>query len=201
MSTPQGIFTASGIWFSATEESLRTYAGPVLEHVPLVALIRRAERWVRSPQAFTLWLLPLALLTLPPWLAVAAALAFYVGWAVLSPSVASRWAATAAGWLNTAVVQGLFYVFVLSILAAQDRFAAFGIGLAGFVLLRWGLVQRALQPLVRPLRRTLYDLPAPDQILRAFIVRAALEHDIALPELERMKRRLFEAWTRSDTNS
>lgn len=197
VSTPQGIFTASGIWFGATEESLRAYAGPVLEHVPLGALIRRAERWVRSPQVFTLWLLPLALLMLPWWAAAAVALAFYAAWACLSPSLASRWAAAVAGWLNTAVVQGLFYVFVLSILAAQDRFAAVGVGLAGFVLLRWGLVERALRPLVRPVRRVLYDLPAADQTLRAFIIRAALARDLPLPELERMKRRLFEAWTRS----
>lgn len=196
VSTPQGIFTASGVWFSATEEMLRDYAGPLFEHVPLAALLRRAVRWIRSAQVLTLWILPLLLFFLPPLAAALAALTFYAGWRVLSPSFATRIGAAVIGFLDKVVLQGLYYVFMLSLLAGQGRLVAVFVGLAGFVLLRWGLVERLVHPLLRRLWRTLYELPVPDQVLRAFIIRAALRHGASLPDLERMKRRILEVWNR-----
>ena len=196
VSTPQGIFTASGTWFSATEETLRAYAGSVLEHVPLGVLIRRADRWLHAPLVVTLWALPALLGLWTPLLAAGAALVLFVGWKALSPAVASRWATAVVGWLGAVWLQGLYYVFTMSVLAGAGRYAATAVGLAGFVLLRWGLVGRVAAPLVRVLARRLYALPLPDQVLRAFIVRAALTHGVPLPELERMERRLFEKWSR-----
>ena len=175
---------------------LRDYAGSVLEHVPLGALIRRADRWLHAPLVVTLWALPALLGLWTPLPAAGAALVLFVGWKVLSPAVASRWAAVVAGWLGAVWLQGLYYVFTMSVLAGAGRYAAMAMGLAGFMLLRWGLVGRATAPLVRVLARRLYALPLPDQVLRAFIVRAALTHDVPLPELERMERRLFEKWSR-----
>ncbi len=194
VSTPQGIFMASGFWFAATEEALRSYAAPVLEHVSLRALLRRAERWLRSPQLLALWALPLLPVVLGPWAAGGLTLALYVLWSVAGPSLPSRHVARVWGWLDHVVLQGGYYVFVLSMLAAQGRYAAMAVGLAGFVLLRWGLVQWALGPLVRPLQRALYDLPVPDQVLRAFILRAALEHRVEVPQIERMRRRMQQRW-------
>lgn len=196
VNTPQGIFTASGVWFSATEETLRDYAGPLFEHVSLSVLLRRAVLWLRSAQVLTLWILPALLFFLSPLSAVLVALAFYVAWRVLSPSFATRLGAAAIGFLDKAVLQGLYYVFALSILAGQGRLVAVTVGLTGFVLLRWGLLERLLHPLLRRLWRSLYELPVPDQVLRAFIIRAALQHGAELPDLERMRRRILEVWNR-----
>ena len=195
VSTPQGLFTASGVWFQATEEMLRDYAGPVLQHVALAELVRRAERWLRSPMTLAAWMLPLALLLLSPWAAAGATLTLFCGWTLLCPSLASRRAAQVAGWMEQPWLQGLFYVLVLSILAAQGRLAAVGVGLAGFLLLRWGLVRRALRVPLRAAMRRLYPLPPEDQVLRAFILRAGLRHDVALPQLDRLRNHIARRWS------
>ena len=64
--TPEGIFTASGVWFRTREASLYAYAGPVFDHEPLPRLLTQAEVWLRSPQTLALWLLPLLLFTMSP---------------------------------------------------------------------------------------------------------------------------------------
>lgn len=194
VSTPQGIFTASGVWFQATEEALRDYAGPVLAHVSLAELIQRAERWLRSPTTLAAWAFPPLLAVLAPVWAAVAALALFAGWTLLAPSLASRRAARVAGWLERPVVQGLFYVLVLSVLAAQGRIAAVVAGLAGFLLFRWGLVRRLLRVPLRAALRRLYPLPPEDQVLRAFILRAGLRHDVDLPQLQRIREQVARRW-------
>jgi hypothetical protein len=53
------------------------------------------------------------------------------------------------------------------------------------------LQQRAIpRPALDVLRRPLYTLPVADQVLRGFVLRAALRHGIELPQLERLKRDL-----------
>jgi len=192
--TPYGIFTAEGIWFHIREEGLRTYAAALLDDVSLEQLLQRAALWMRSPQIITLWVLPVALWFLPPVAAALLVPGLFMTWRVLSPSVVSEVAARVADWLDIAVVQGLFYVFVLSALAAQGRYTALAVGLVGFVLLRWGLIERALQPLVQPLVDALYALPLPDQILRAFIVRMALNRRLSLPQLDAMQQDILDTW-------
>jgi hypothetical protein len=68
-------------------------------------------------------------------------------------------------------------------------------GLTGFVLLRWGLVERALNPLVRPALRALYALPLSDQVLRAFVIRLALNRRLSLPQLDAMQKDILETWS------
>lgn len=188
--TPYGIFTAAGTWFHTTEEALREYAAPVLEQVSLRMLIEWAEVWVRSPQICTLWLLPILLLAGSLEMAVLGSIALYIGWKLLSPSVVSPLAARALNGLDIVGVQGVYYVFVLSILAAQEQYAAVGVGLVGFVVLRWNLLEWAVRPLLRPLLRRMYALPLADQVLRAFIIRAALQRNISLPQLDAIEREI-----------
>jgi hypothetical protein len=108
--------------------------------------------------------------------------------------VISETAVRVADWLDIPVVQGLYYVFVLSALAAQGRYTALAIGLVGFILLRWGLIERALKPLMQPLLRALYTLPLPDQILRALIIRMALNRRQSLPQLDAMQQDILDTW-------
>lgn len=196
VSTPQGIFTASGIWFNAREEDVRSYAGAVLDHVSLEILLKRATAWLRSADVVTVLAFPALLLTIPPIPAISGAFIIHIGWKSLSPSVASRHAAALVSYLDHAVVQGLYYVLMLSILAARGHTWAVVAGLAGFLLLRWGLFQRVTDPLVRIICQQLYPLSRPDQVFRAFIVRAAVEHRVDTSHVQQITRDIFRKWHR-----
>jgi len=190
LDTPGGLITASGVHFHTTRALLEQYAGPVLEKVGLDTLVGRAEVWLRSGQTVALWSLALLLLVLSPLGAVLAALTVYLAWETLGPSFVSRRLVAVLRVLEKPLVQAALYIAVLSYLGAQGNVAAVGVGLAGFVLMRWRVLPLALRPVLKLLRRPLYTLPPPDQVLRAFVLRAALRHNIDLPQLERLKRDL-----------
>jgi hypothetical protein len=190
LDTPGGLITASGVHFHTTRALLEQYAGPVLEVVGLDTLVGRAEVWLRSGQTVALWSLALLLLVLPPLGAVLAALTIYLGWETLGPSFVSRRLVAVLRVLEKPIVQAALYIAVLSYLGAQGNVGAVGVGLAGFVLMRWRVLPLALRPVLKLLRRPLYTLPPPDQVLRAFVLRAALRHNIDLPQLEQLKRDL-----------
>lgn len=195
--TPRGIFTAAGIWFRTTEAMLAEYAGAVLDHEPLSTLLERAEVWLRSPQTLALWGLLAALPLIPPLPAALVAVTIYVGWSVLGPSFVNRVLARLLRVLDTVWVQVLGYVIGLSWIAEQGQYVALGVGLGGFILLRWGLVKMATAPLVRKLQRALYELPVPDQVLRGVLIQTALRHGSSLPELDAMERAIRERWSSS----
>lgn len=181
--------TPTGVRFTTTRPLLEEFAGPVLEHTSIEDLVRRAESWLRSPQVVALWLIAVLLLVLPPGIAVLAGLLVYVAWAVLSPMVVSRRLAAAFRVLEAPLVQGAAYVVVLSVLGWRGELAAVGLGLGAFIAMRWQLLPLALGPLVTSLRRPLSTLPPADQILRAFVYRAALRHGVTLPQIEQLRRR------------
>ena len=190
--TPEGIYTASGVWFRTREESLYAYAGPVFDREPLARLFMQAEVWLRSPMTLALWLLPLLLFMLSPLQAALAALVVYVGWESLGPSFVSRTVSGVFRVLDLVLLQALYFVLTLSILAAQEQLAALGVGLGGFILLRWSLVRMVTQPVVKRIWATLYKMPVPDQVLRSFIIRAALKYRVSLPELDRIEQEILE---------
>ncbi len=195
--TPRGMFTAMGTWYHTSEALLREYAAPVLQHTPVVDLLKAAEAWLASPLTMGVGSLVLALLVLPVWAAAVVSVGVYVGWAVLSPSLVSLTALPLVRVLNSVWVQGLAYVFVLSLLAAQDAMIGLTVGLIGFVLYRWRLLPGLLAPLIQRLQQQVHPLPAPDQVLRAVVVRTAMKHRESLPELEVMERDIIKRWTRS----
>ncbi|MFP4227801.1 MAG: hypothetical protein ACLFTE_03130 [Salinivenus sp.] len=192
--TPYGMVTASGQWYHIPEADVREYAGEVLEHVSLDQLLRWADVWGRSPRTLTAWLLPLLLWGLPVGWAVASALGVFVGWALVSPGLPTLLGARVGTVLDYGIIQALYYVFTLSVFAAQDHLWAVGVGLAGFVLLRWGVLQWALRPVLRPVWRRLYPLPITDQVLRGLIVRVALKHRLALPQVDAITKDIMDNW-------
>lgn len=194
--TPQGLFTAAGIWFHATETSIRSYAGPVLEAVPLEKLLRYAEVWLRSPQTLTLWAVPLLLAVLDPLPAVLAAVVLFLGWKVLGPSFTSLLAVRIVAMLDKVWLQSLYYVAALTLLSAVHPMTVVWVGLAVFVVVRWGVLAWLIDPLVRPLQRSLYELPVPDQVLRGFILRVAMKHRLSLPHLDRIEQDILSNWHR-----
>jgi hypothetical protein len=192
--TPYGMMTAAGRWYHITEEDVRDYAGAVLDHVSLDQLVQWADAWVDSPRTVTLWALPLLLWGLPVAWAAGGALVLYVAWTLASPAWPGVGAARVASWLRSAVVQGLYYVATLSVFAAMENYAAVGVGLAAFVLFRWGVVEWVLQKGLRPLCRWIYPLPVTDQVLRGLIVRAALKYRVSVPQVDAITGDILDNW-------
>ncbi len=196
--TPQGIFTAAGVWFATTRQAVERFAGEVLKHEPLERLIERAGVWLRSPETLAAWLLPLFMLRMDPVPAAFAAAMVYVAWKTLAPSAVSRWLERVLAVLDLVWLQGAFYVGMLSYFAAIEVYAAVWTGLAGFIVIRWGLLSRITRPLVKPMQRALYELPVPDQILRGFIIRTAMAHRLSLPHLDRIEKQIADTLTRKN---
>lgn len=194
--TPQGIFTAAGVWFRTTREELERYAGPVFEHESIERLIERSEVWLRSPQSLSVWLLPVFLWLIEPVPAALATLTIYVGWKSLSPSLVNRPLERLFELLDPVWLQGIYYVGILSYFAALEDFAAVWVGLAGFILLRWGIIERITDLIVRIIWSTLYAMPINDQILRGFIIRAAMKYRVSLPQLDVLERRVIEKFSK-----
>ncbi|BBM68760.1 hypothetical protein [Rhodothermus marinus] len=189
--TPRGLFTAAGHWFRTTEALLQAYAGPLLEKEPLDRLLRQADAWLALPSLLMLWpLLPL-LWGGGPAVAVGVALALYLLGHLLLPLLILRPLTPILTLLANPWLQGAAYVAGLTALAWSGRLPAVWMGLAGFVLVRWGLLDRLLRPLLDRLHAALYPLPLPDQVLRTLILRAALAHRVALPELQAMEQEVL----------
>lgn len=193
--TPRGIFTADGTWYHTTESLLREYAGAVLAHEPLTRLLKQTDEWLRLPESLTLLVLPMLLIALPWGAAALLTALFFIAWSVIGPSVTSRVVVPVVRVLNSVWFQAFYYVFLLSFISAYDRYGAVIVGLVGFALIRWGLLKKLLRPIVRPLHTALYRLPAPDQVLRGFIIRAALKYRLSLPELDRMEEAIVDRWS------
>lgn len=194
--TPAGILSAGGVRYRTTKALLDDYAGPVFEAVPFRTLLRWAEAWQASPPAVAGAVL-LGLLVVSSWpVALVTSLLAYGAWAVASPGMASPTGARLLGWIGHPVVQGLFFIGVLSALAAAGRTAETWAGIAGFVALRLGAVQALLRPALAPLLERLYPLPVPDQTLRAVILRAAVRHGLRLEGMREIEDRVRSFWNR-----
>ncbi|WP_457653648.1 hypothetical protein [Rhodocaloribacter sp.] len=177
-------------------EDLFEYAELVFEFVPTLKLLEYADSWLESPRTVTIWVLPVLLLMLPPLQAALAGLGLFLLWETFSPAMVSLALAKVFRVLERVYLQGIYYVFMMSVLAASGRMAAMWVGLAGFVLIRTGIVWFLTAFVTARIHRALFALPLPDQVLRAFIHRAALKYRVALPDLEGMERQILQTWTR-----
>jgi len=189
---PNGLTTAAGTHYHTTEAQLRSWAEPVLREVPLDTLLRRADDWLAAPRTATLWTLPALLLALPTVWATAGAVMFFLAWKLLYPAYASGPVIDVFRRAKSGLAQGLVYAGVLSVLAAEGRIGAVIVGLLSFVVLRWGLADLLAALFVHRAQSALYPLPAADQVLRALIVRTALQRRLSLPELDRIERSIFD---------
>ena len=194
LDTPTGIVTTAGTRFRTSEGLLQEFASQVFEHEPLEQLIRYTEAWLRGGVALALCILLVGVLWLPAWLAGALAVVVYMMWEGIAPSAPSVAGARVLRLIEHPLVQGIPYVIVLSLLGMAGQIDAAVIGLLGFVGFRLGAIQALLRPVLDPLRARLFPLPVPDQVLRAFIVRAALRHGVGLKELAPLEQSAREAW-------
>lgn len=194
VSMPHGIFTAEGVWFHTTEELLRDFAPEVVERVGVERLLREASAWARFPAHAAVWMLLVFLLLATAAQAAAGALAVYVFLAIFGPGLARPGGARLAVRLSKPIVQGLAYVGVLSFLAADGRLGATGAGLAGFILLRWGVIDGIVRPIARRAPGMKRTLPAPDRTLRNLIIRYAMKMGMYTQEVAAMEASMLRIW-------
>lgn len=192
--TPHGLFTADGIWFHTTVAGLRDFAPDVVDGIGVDRLVVHASAWTRVPTHAAVWVLLLTLLVASSLQAVLAGLVTHIFLSIWGPLLVRPGGARLAVWLGLPLVQGLAYVGVLSALAAGGHLGAVGAGLAGFVLLRWGIVDRLVRPLVRHAPGMARTLPAPDRTLRNLIIRYAMKMGRNTGEVDQMERRMLEIW-------
>ena len=189
---PTGIFTAAGTWFRVTTDDLADYASPLLDRMSIDALLAAAETVLRSPQTLGAWLLLGMLFAGSPAQAAFVALVIFTGWSVVGPGLVLPGLVPMLRVLEVVWLQGAAFVVGLSLLGMAGNVVAVGVGLAGFVLLRWGLVSRLVEPVVRRFRSRLYALPVEDQALRAVIIRFSLRERVSLPQIDAMESRMLE---------
>ncbi|MFW5973520.1 MAG: hypothetical protein ACOCTG_05960, partial [Bacteroidota bacterium] len=161
---------------------------------PLPRLLADADLWLRSPQTLAVWSFAAFLFVLPPVAALLASLTVFLGWQVVGPLFVHLSLLPIFRVMDAVLLQGLVYVIVLSIFASNGVFSVVWIGVAGFILYRWGIAGRLLASLLRRLQASLYDLPLPDQVLRGMILRTALRNDISLPQIQIIERRIRQKW-------
>ena len=190
--TPKGIFSARGIWFHTCEDSLRTYAKPLLEHRSLNELIEQAERWLHSPATIALWLWPLWLRLWPLFWAMIGLVVAYLIYAWILPVLVTHVGARILRYLEYPVLQVLFYAVTLGPVAANGQYEVLVAGLVGFLVIRWRWLDRVLMPVVRKLWDKIYHYPVPDKVLKMVIVREAIHYRVDLPEIVEMETSIIE---------
>lgn len=189
---PVGLFTAEGIWFHTSEEDLRSFAPEVIERYGLGTLLQNAASWLALPISLSVLSLGLLLLTASPLVAAISSIVIYFLLSVVSPSTVLIGVFPVLRLLNHAIFQGLFYVLILSFLAAQGQMIALAVGLMGFILFRWQVVSRLLSSLLQTISSRMSPLEAPDLILRNIMLRSALKHGNNVGELDAMQQRMLE---------
>jgi hypothetical protein len=192
--TPHGLFTADGVWFHTTVAGLRDFAPDVVEHTGVDRLVAEASAWTRFPAHAAVWVLLVSLVIGSPLQAALAALVSHIFLSIWGPLLVRPGGARLVRWSGSPLLQGLAYVTVLSALAPGGRLGAVGAGLAGFILLRWGIVDRLVRPLVRYAPGMTRTLPAPDRTLRNLIIRYAMNMGRNTGEVDEMERRMLEIW-------
>jgi len=184
--------TIEGGRFHTTEADLRGFAPDVVDRYGMDALLKMSAVWYRLPTTKGLMVFIALLPFVALWQAVAAALAVWLFASVVSPSTVFLSLMKPVGWGSHPVVQGLIYVLILSILAAEGRPGAVAAGLVGFIAFRWQILDRLASGIVAFLRRPLSPLPPQDAILRNLMVRAALRYGYSVGGTDTMQRRIIE---------
>lgn len=186
--TPGGVFTASGHWFHTNEETLKGYAGPVLERVPFQRLLEIAEIWLRSPATIVLWGTPALLWKLGVWPTLGIGLVLYFVLSLWTPVLINMTITPVLKVMDNVLAQALLYIVVMSWFAMNEQFWLMGAGLAVFILMRWGIVAKLFGQWLEKVRTRMYAVPFADQVLKSVIVRSAMKHRVSLPELDKIER-------------
>jgi len=188
--TPRGIFAANGLWFRTTLNSLEEFAGEVLEKEPVEALIEKSAVIYRSPRTVGLWTLIISLLLVSPPISVAISIASYFIWSFVRKSVGGNGIYQILNVLENVGLQVLAFAAALIWLAMWPDIAKVVVGLVGFIVYRWNILDMVFRPLIEGSNN---KAGVPDQILKAVIVRSAIKHRISLDYLKKMEQSMQRA--------
>jgi len=190
--TPQGILTESGVWYKTTVQHLNEYAEELFEREPLEVQLALADTWIRSPRTLSLWLLPCGILYFDPSQWGVIVVSFFLIWQIIAPAMVNRRLSLLLKLLDAVLMQAILYATTMSVLAMSGQYHALSVGLVGLIVFRWGVLGYLTRPIVTRCWKTMYILPAPDHVLRAFIVRGALRYGITLVDFEDIEQKIVE---------
>lgn len=188
LETPRGILSRGGLLFRTTTADLEELYGEVLEKISLGELIDRAELWLTSHRAITLWSMIPLLAYVSPVVGCVLGLAVFILWKSIAPALGNAWLEWPIRLLSSVAGQLVGYVIAMSWLGATGNHGALVTGLIAFAVVRWQLLDYLLRPVIALIHRRLYPLPVPDQMLRAVIHAAAIRLRISLPQFPSISR-------------
>lgn len=189
--TPTGIFTQAGTWFRTTEESLKEYAGELLQFESIESLISNAELWLRFSINLTLWMIPLILLKFAPVTGILIVLGLFVLLGITAPLYTSHYLSPVARILNYTLLQLIVYAVFLSLVLQAGDYTTPIIGFLLFVLFRWGITTKIFSPILKWMRVNLYKIPYEDKVLRSLIVRKSLKYRTSLAEVNEIEKMIM----------
>ncbi len=191
--TPNGLFTASGFWFRTTFAGIDDFAPGLRSRIDIHNVVRDTETWIRSFESIGLWSFMISILFLSVYPSALIALILSLGWyflrsAAIHPSVTpfiKPFTMDASVFLAT--------VFVISYVGNSGRTLDAVIGLAFFLIFRFGWLRKILDKWhdsVRPISMN-------DRLLRMMLLRLAIRHDIPIASVQTMRNDLIEAFQKS----
>jgi len=193
---PTGFFTADGVWFHTSEANLREFAGPVIDRLGLYRLFQEATAWNRSPVTLTLLLLAILLHVMSAPAAALFSLGVFFIWSTYHSHVVVLGLVRAFLYVGKPPVQAVIYIVSLSLLGLAGSYLSVLVGLALFILLRWGIVDSVYVRLEKLISGAPSSIPSQDRILRALLLRYAVAGGDSLASTESYETRIMEIWKR-----
>ena len=181
--TPNGIITEKGTWFRTTEDSLKEFAGELLDHESVQQLLSSADLWISFPSNLSLWLIPAVLWQLNPLIATCSIILLYMLLRISGPFYTSHNLSFISSLLNRLELQAILYFFFLTILLQAGQYSTAILGFILFVLFRWGVIKKMLDPVLNAINGKIYKVPYEDKVLRSVIVKKSMKYRTTLKEV------------------
>ncbi|MCA1803090.1 MAG: hypothetical protein LC662_11580 [Rhodothermaceae bacterium] len=188
--TPVGIFTPAGNWFHTSTSAIKQFVPGLLKKKPLNELIRDAEVWIRSADNLSILLLLILLVTSGLITAVTVVAIFLPLWHIAKSGAYSRLLTVFLRFIDIEIVLLLFAVGPLSWLGMDGHYYELFAGLAGFILLKFGLYRRFIDYLYNMLNGD--AIPLNDRLFRMVLVKHALANGIRTDEVAEMDKSIRE---------
>lgn len=192
--TPIGIFTPAGNWFHTSTEAIERFVPGLLRKKPLNELIRDAEVWVRSADNISILLLLVLLLTTTLLTTITVLVIFLPLWHIAKSAAYSRLVTVFLRLIDIEIVLLLLAVGPLSWLGMTGQYPELLTGLAGFIILKFGLYRRLTDYFY-----TTFNGDAPplnDKLFRMVLAKQALAHGIQTSEIGEMDKTMREFITK-----
>ncbi|MFU8858812.1 MAG: hypothetical protein ACNA8K_00175 [Cyclonatronaceae bacterium] len=188
--TPVGIFTPAGNWFHTSGEAVEQFVPGLLNRKPLSELIRDAEVWIRSADNLSILLLLILLVTSGLVPAITVTAVFLPLWHIAKSGAFSRLITVFLRLIDIEIVLLLLAVGPLSWLGMEGFYYELLAGLAGFIILKFGLYRRFIDYLYELLNGG--AIPLNDRLFRMVLVKHAMAFGIRTDEVAEMDKNIRE---------